>query len=61
MGQEESTRMLRGLENHCHEDRLREFRRRLLRDLPVAFQYLKGPTGKMRKYSLSGIMVTGQG
>lgn len=61
VGQEETTRMLRVLEDHSHEDRLREFRRRLLRDFPEAFQNLKGPTEKMRNHSVSGIMVTEQG
>ena len=64
---EEATKLIRGLEHLSYEDRLRELglfsleKRRLWGDLIVAFQYLKGPTGKMVRDCLSGSVVTGQG
>ncbi|GAB0179076.1 hypothetical protein GRJ2_000372900 [Grus japonensis] len=60
-------KMIRGLEHLSYEDRLRELglfsleKRRLRGDLIAAFQYLKGPTGKLEKDCLSGSVVTGQG
>ncbi|GAB0186156.1 hypothetical protein GRJ2_001080900 [Grus japonensis] len=65
--QRRAMKMIRGLEHLCYEDRLRELglfsleKRRLQGDLIVAFQYLKGPTGKLERHCLSGSVVTGQG
>ncbi|GAB0186283.1 mitochondrial enolase superfamily member 1 [Grus japonensis] len=62
-----ATKLIRGLEHLSYEDRLRELglfsleKRWLPGDLIVAFQYLKGPTGKLVRDCLSGSVVTGQG
>ncbi|GAB0205590.1 hypothetical protein GRJ2_003024600 [Grus japonensis] len=61
------TKMIRGLEHLSYKARLRELRlfslekRKLQGDLRAAFQYLKGPTGKLERDYLSGSVVTGQG
>ncbi|GAB0203101.1 hypothetical protein GRJ2_002775700 [Grus japonensis] len=60
-------KMIRGLEHLHHEDRLRQLglfslkKRRLQGDLIAAFQYLKGPTGKLERDCLSRGEVIGQG
>ncbi|GAB0203180.1 mitochondrial enolase superfamily member 1 [Grus japonensis] len=65
--QRRARKLIRGLEHLSCEDRLRELglfsleKRRLWGDLIAAFQYLKGPTGKLVRDCLSGPVVTGQG
>ncbi|GAB0178118.1 mitochondrial enolase superfamily member 1 [Grus japonensis] len=65
--QRRAMKLIGGLEHLSYEDRLRELglfsleKRRLRGDLIAAFQYLKGPTGKLERDCLSGSVVTGQG
>ncbi|GAB0182834.1 hypothetical protein GRJ2_000748700 [Grus japonensis] len=65
--QRRAMKLIGGMEHLSCEDRLRELglfsleKRRLRGDLIVAFQYLKGPTGKLERDCLSGSVVTGQG
>ncbi|GAB0180867.1 hypothetical protein GRJ2_000552000 [Grus japonensis] len=65
--QRRAMKMIRGLEHLCYEDKLREFglfsleKTRLWGDLRAAFQYVKGPTGKLERNCLQGHGVIGQG
>ncbi|GAB0176551.1 cAMP-dependent protein kinase inhibitor alpha [Grus japonensis] len=65
--QRRAMKLIRGVEHLSYEDRLRQLRlfsveiRRIQRDLRAAFQYLKGPTGKLERDCLQRQVVIGQG